>query len=169
VKSDLISIKEYSFDAWGRRRSADDWNYTLDTADQPLFAGRGFTGHEHLPEFGLINMNGRLYDPLLGRFLSPDNYVQMPDFSQNFNRYSYALNLTTFKGEGVSLSLSLDNYYQALLYRSVKIQDLAGSGYSLEFGVTFLGYSLGNNVYICPRRIEFLLCFTNIPLSYYKC
>ena len=84
-----------------RRRSADDWSYTLDVNDQALFAGRGFTGHslsreerngKHLPEFGLINMNGRLYDPLLGRFLSPDNNVQLPDFSQNFNRYSYALN-----------------------------------------------------------------------------
>jgi hypothetical protein len=37
-------------------------------------------------------MNGRLYDPVVGRFLSPDNYVQMPDFSQNFNRYSYCWN-----------------------------------------------------------------------------
>jgi hypothetical protein len=37
-------------------------------------------------------MNGRVYDPLLGRFLSPDNYVQMPDFSQNFNRYAYCFN-----------------------------------------------------------------------------
>jgi hypothetical protein len=37
-------------------------------------------------------MNARLYDPALGRFLSPDPYVQMPDFSQNFNRYSYCLN-----------------------------------------------------------------------------
>ncbi len=92
VKSDLSTTKEYSFDAWGRRRSADDWDYTLDTNDKELFAGRGFTGHEHLPEFGLINMNGRLYDPLLGRFLSPDENVQMPDLSQNFNRYSYALN-----------------------------------------------------------------------------
>lgn len=45
-----------------------------------------------LPEFGLINMNGRMYDPLLGRFLSPDNYVQLPDLSQSFNRYSYCLN-----------------------------------------------------------------------------
>ena len=35
-------------------------------------------------------MNGRVYDPMLGMFLSPDNYVQMPDFTQNFNRYSYA-------------------------------------------------------------------------------
>ena len=50
------------------------------------------TDLEMLPEFGLINMNGRMYDPMLGRFLSPDNYVQMPDFSQNFNRYSYCLN-----------------------------------------------------------------------------
>jgi hypothetical protein len=33
-----------------------------------------------------------MYDPLLGRFLSPDPYVQMPDYSQNFNRYSYCLN-----------------------------------------------------------------------------
>jgi hypothetical protein len=37
-------------------------------------------------------MNARLYDPVLGRFLSPDPYVQAPDYSQNFNRYSYALN-----------------------------------------------------------------------------
>jgi RHS repeat-associated protein len=42
--------------------------------------------------FGLINMNARLYDPVLGRFLSSDPYVQAPEFSQNFNRYSYCLN-----------------------------------------------------------------------------
>jgi RHS repeat-associated protein len=53
---------------------------------------RGFTGHEHLKWFGLINMNGRMYDASLCRFLSPDPYVQMPDNSQNFNRYSYCLN-----------------------------------------------------------------------------
>ena len=35
-----------------------------------------YISNTHLPEFGLINMNGRLYDPLLGRMLSPDNYVQ---------------------------------------------------------------------------------------------
>jgi hypothetical protein len=37
-------------------------------------------------------MNGRVYDPVLGRFLSPDPYVQQPDFSQSLNRYSYCLN-----------------------------------------------------------------------------
>ncbi|MBR2888115.1 MAG: RHS repeat-associated core domain-containing protein, partial [Bacteroidales bacterium] len=53
---------------------------------------RGFTMHEHLDEFGLINMNARLYDPVLARFISPDPYVQNPASSQNFNRYSYCLN-----------------------------------------------------------------------------
>jgi RHS repeat-associated protein len=47
---------------------------------------------QHPPQFGLINMNARLYDPALGRFLSPDPYVQAPDFSQSFNRYSYCVN-----------------------------------------------------------------------------
>lgn len=37
-------------------------------------------------------MNGRLYDPVLGRMLSPDPYVQAPGNSQNYNRYSYVLN-----------------------------------------------------------------------------
>ena len=75
----------------GRRMDKDTWKYTLDS-EPDLFAGRGFTSHEFLPCFNLYNMNGRLYDPLVGRFLSPDNYVQFPDFTQNFNRYSYALN-----------------------------------------------------------------------------
>ena len=37
-------------------------------------------------------MNGRIYDPELGRMLSPDPFVQVPEYSQNFNRYSYVLN-----------------------------------------------------------------------------
>ncbi|MCQ2975739.1 MAG: RHS repeat-associated core domain-containing protein [Bacteroidales bacterium] len=53
---------------------------------------RGYTMHEHLDEFGLINMNARLYDPYIARFLSPDPYIQDPEYSQNFNRYSYCLN-----------------------------------------------------------------------------
>ena len=48
--------------------------------------------HEYYPAFKIINMNGRLYDPVIGRFFSPDNYVQLPEFTQGFNRYSYCLN-----------------------------------------------------------------------------
>ncbi len=62
------------------------------TLTASLLNGRGYTAHEMLPTFALINMNGRLYDPVLGRMLSPDNYIQLPDFTQNFNRYSYVLN-----------------------------------------------------------------------------
>jgi len=81
--------KEYSFDAWGNPRDAEDWT---DTLSEPLFAGSGFTGHEHLEEFALIDMNGRIYDPMLGRFFSPDPYVQLPGYAGSFNRYSYCLN-----------------------------------------------------------------------------
>ena len=65
-----------TYDAWG--------NQTVTQND--IGFHRGYTGHEMLPEFGLINMNGRLYDPVIGRFLSTDNYVQQPANSQNFNR-----------------------------------------------------------------------------------
>lgn len=37
-------------------------------------------------------MNGRIYDPLLGRFLSADTVVQFPGNLQSFNRYSYVHN-----------------------------------------------------------------------------
>jgi RHS repeat-associated protein len=87
-------VQRYAYDPWGRRRDPGSWhNLTASEIEQENFLfARGYTGHEHLDAFGLINMNGRMYDPLLGRMLSPDNYVQAPDNSQNFNRYSYALN-----------------------------------------------------------------------------
>jgi RHS repeat-associated protein len=84
-------VDEYSFDAWGRRRNKDNWTYNL-SGEPDLFAGRGFTAHEHLEDFNLVNMNGRMYDPVVGRFLSPDPIVQAPDFTQGFNPYSYCLN-----------------------------------------------------------------------------
>lgn len=85
-------VVEQNFDAWGRQRDPQTWDYLVSpNPTQPVF-DRGFTFHEHLENFGLINMNGRLYDPLLARFLSPDPYVQAPYNSQNYNRYSYVLN-----------------------------------------------------------------------------
>ena len=67
-----------TYDAWGEQtvKKNNLWRFH-----------RGFCMHEHWPEFGLIDMNGRMYDSVLGRFLSPDPYVQDPTFSQNFNRY----------------------------------------------------------------------------------
>ena len=85
-------IEENSFDAWGSRRNPDTQEIYTGTEAPSLMTGRGFTGHEHLDGFGLIHMNARLYDQILGRFLSPDPYVQLPDFTQAMNRYGYCMN-----------------------------------------------------------------------------
>ena len=86
-----------SFTLWMRRARKSSMLHTMRGGKQTetlntIGLHRSYTGHEMLNEFDIINMNGRLYDPVLGRFFSPDNYVQMPDNSQNFNRYSYCLN-----------------------------------------------------------------------------
>lgn len=87
----------FAFDAWGQRR-ADSWETadaaTLATFEKRSFesTARGFTNHEHIDAMGLIHMGGRMYDPVVGRFLSPDDYVQFPENSQSYNRYSYVLN-----------------------------------------------------------------------------
>lgn len=84
-------INELSYDAWGRMRDPETHEvYT--TNHQLPSIGRGYCGHEHIGFAGLVNMNARLYDPAIGRFLSPDPQIQAPENSQNFNRYSYALN-----------------------------------------------------------------------------
>ncbi len=92
-----VKKAEFSYDPWGRRRDPNDfksYNVTVDNlgADGSQLFTRGYTGHEHIDAFGLINMNGRIYDPRLGRILSPDNFVQDPGNSQSYNRYSYVWN-----------------------------------------------------------------------------
>ena len=84
-------LAEYSYDAWGRMRNPVNQNVYLPGSEPDLLLGRGYTGHEHLSVFGLINMNARLYDPVLGRFLSPDPFVQLPDNLRSLNRYGYGM------------------------------------------------------------------------------
>ena len=119
--SDGTLVEENSYDPWGRLRNPETKEiYSLGTEPE-LMLGRGYTGHEHLTWFGLINMNARLYDPVLGRFLSPDPFVQMPDFTQNFNRYSYCLNnplvYVDENGELTSVKFELFSRYSTK-YRS---------------------------------------------------
>ncbi len=89
-----------SFDAFGARRKTN-WAGELTQAETEALlsdvgigigTSRGYTGHEHLDRTGLIHMNGRVYDPTLGRFLSADPIVQAPYFSQSYNRYTYVWN-----------------------------------------------------------------------------
>ena len=87
-----VAVATNSYDAWGRLRNPTTLVPFAHNAQPTLTLRRGYTGHEHLPEFGLINMNARLYDPVIGRMLTPDPFVQAPNFSQSYNRYSYCLN-----------------------------------------------------------------------------
>ncbi len=94
VDDDVLNpatVAEYSYDAWGKPRNATTWADDL-TAWPDHETDRGFTGHEMLAGVELVHMNGRIYDPLLGRFLSADPFVQSPDNLQSYNRYSYVLN-----------------------------------------------------------------------------
>jgi len=88
-------IANTNFDAFGKRRDPADWNGPPPNSDLQAIANalrNGFTGHEHLDNMTLIHMNGRVYDPAIGRFISADPYTTDPDFSQGLNRYSYVLN-----------------------------------------------------------------------------
>jgi len=86
---------KFSEDAWGQRRDPISWNgapTTTDDGGADSVTPRGFTGHEMLDDLGLVHMNGRIYDPLLGRFLSADIMVQHPGNLQSYNRYTYVMN-----------------------------------------------------------------------------
>jgi RHS repeat-associated protein len=83
-------VERLSYDAWGKRRFANG-------SDDPAGSiasqtTRGFTEHEMLADVGLIHMNGRVYDPLLARFGTPDPMTENPFSTQGWNRYSYVGN-----------------------------------------------------------------------------
>lgn len=83
-------VQRLSYDPFGRPR-------TVNGTDTPTNLSpdvrRGFTGHEMLPEAGgLIHMNGRMYDPQLGRFLSADFLIPNGEHTESYNRYSYVFN-----------------------------------------------------------------------------
>ncbi|MBO6034639.1 MAG: RHS repeat-associated core domain-containing protein, partial [Paludibacteraceae bacterium] len=80
-------IERYAYDPWGGRLNPDNWA-EKDTRTS-LFNNRGYTGHEHIDGLDLINMNGRMYDPLIGSFLSVDPFIQAPENWLNYNRYLY--------------------------------------------------------------------------------
>jgi RHS repeat-associated protein len=88
-----IVVRE-SFTPFGRRRGVN-WS-GIPSSSQLTTIGantrRGFTDHEHLDNLGLVHMNGRVYDPHIGRFLSADPGVTAPFNGQSLNRYSYVWN-----------------------------------------------------------------------------
>ncbi len=151
----------YSYDAWGQRRNPDTWTGKIPvdangkattTADGGAedATPRGFTGHEMLDDIGLVHMNGRIYDPLLGRFLSADTVVQFPGNLQSFNRYSYVQNNPlTFKDDtghfinfviGAVIGGGIDLAAQVFIEgKSLKQVNYASVGISAAAGATGVG------------------------------
>ncbi|SIS33920.1 RHS repeat-associated core domain-containing protein [Chryseobacterium joostei] len=94
-------LEQRHFDAWGNFTHLQIGNGPVETnADKikeivntgGLSLERGYTSHEHFMEVGIIHMNGRLYDPLLRRFLNADENIQDPTNTQNYNKYGYVMN-----------------------------------------------------------------------------
>ncbi len=93
-----VLVERRHFDAWGglvmlqKEGETEAVFFEEVQFDDELYLDRGYTGHEHLASVSLIHMNGRLYDAKLRRFLAPDNFIQDPYNTQNFNRYAYVYN-----------------------------------------------------------------------------
>ncbi|CAI8831757.1 RHS repeat-associated core domain-containing protein [Chryseobacterium sp. IT-36CA2] len=90
-------LEQRHYDAWGNLTHLQIGNGSIITdksiLDQSsLLIDRGYTGHEHFTEVGITHMNGRLYDPLLRRFLNADENIQDPYNTQNYNKYGYVMN-----------------------------------------------------------------------------
>ncbi|MHB1077671.1 toxin TcdB middle/N-terminal domain-containing protein [Thiobacillus sp.] len=82
-------LTRFRYDPWGKQTLVSGSNTGIGATRQ------GHTGHEML-DGGLTHMNGRLFDPVLARFVSADPIVQELDNLQNLNRYSYVLNNPLF-------------------------------------------------------------------------
>ncbi|EDO26568.1 predicted protein [Nematostella vectensis] len=92
-----VLLERSSYDAWGKRRNLDGTDdQSFDQLGQGLLPSlsthHGFTGHEMLDDMSLVHMNGRLYDPIIARFVSSDPFIDTLYSTQGLNSYSYVLN-----------------------------------------------------------------------------
>ncbi len=91
--SGTLLLRE-SFGSFGARRGSA-WTGAPTSGDYAAIANatrRGYTDHTELDNIALVHMNGRVYDPLIGRFLSADPNVDGEDNTQGWNRFSYVQN-----------------------------------------------------------------------------
>ncbi len=134
-------IEEYSYDAWGLRRDPNTWIPFEDP--QQLQTDRGFTGHEHLDLFALVNMNGRVYDPVIGYFTSPDPLGGVPSNTQAFNPYTYVMNNPLSLVDPSGYSWLSDNWKSVVASMVAITVTLATGGIGAGFGYALLAGTLG--------------------------
>jgi len=85
-----LVVQQFIYDPWGKQYNVHS-NDIFNAYSSPGVS-KGYTGHKMVNDMDIIHMNGRTYDPTLGRFLQADPHIQAPKNSQNYNRYSYVLN-----------------------------------------------------------------------------
>ena len=142
-----------AYDAWGKRRNPNG----TDDAAGILTASttRGFTGHEMIDEIDLVNMNGRVYDPALGRFMSADPFIHDVTSSQDLNRYSYVHNnpLSYTDQNGYGFFKSLGHFFKKLLKPLLAIVVAIAI---IHFGPLAFGLDAGATLVIAHplRRID---------------
>lgn len=93
--ADSTQLCRYYYDPWGRycKENGGMSDYMLHKGGIPdNYFYRGFMGQEHLLPFGLINLNARLYDPFIGRFMSFDPVFDTSASVMGFNPYIYGNN-----------------------------------------------------------------------------
>lgn len=81
-----------SSNAQGQLLSQHVWSPYGEVDVPPSSEIPGYSGHLGDGSSGLIYMGQRYYDPLVGRFISPDPFASSTSSASNFNRYRYAGN-----------------------------------------------------------------------------
>jgi len=138
-------VERYAYDPWGARLNPTNWT-ERDNRTSRLFS-RGYTLHEHLDDFGLINMNGRVYDPLMAQFFSPDPHIQAPGNWFNYNRYAYAYNnpLKYTDPDGEFIHLIIGAAIGGVINWAANGAEFSGKGLGY-FGVGAVAGALGAGV-----------------------
>ena len=125
----------YAYDPFGKRRYTngryDDFGALIVDWASDVSSGtdRGFTGHEHLDDIGIVHMNGRLYDPLIGRFMQGDPLIQAPNELQSFNRFSYCMNGVLNCTDPSGLNWVTDTWKKLWNNKIVRIVIIAAAAY----------------------------------------
>lgn len=132
----------YAYDPFGKRRMTNgsydaSGNLVIDWADN-VNAGtdRGYTGHEHLDDIGVVHMNGRIFDPTIARFMQADPFIQAPDELQSYDRFAYC-----FGNPGACTDptgyFSLKKFFKSALTIVVAIY----APYLLQTFATYVGFT----------------------------
>ena len=88
---DVAGSTKMKFDPFGARVGTEAPPENASSNPAPAIT-LGFAGQQEDDGLGLVNMGGRIYDPALARFLTPDPHVTRPWRSQSLNRYAYVEN-----------------------------------------------------------------------------